>query len=317
MSLFLIGKDYKSADIEIREGLYRNKKSIQEYFSGVSILATCNRFEIYGQGRIPQTLPPLLQGAQIINDRASIFKHALGVASGIESQVKGETQILEQLTSWLYSDDFVPEILQLWSKAVREAKEIRLISGLNDMRRNIATAIFGILERKKDKVKIIVAGTGKVAQLFCLNRPEWATIDFASHKNRKQAELLANQSQGEVFSFNELTLALINTDILISASSSPHLIFKKEYLEGIISVRRDPLVIFDLAIPRDIDPTVIGSDGLTMYDLDGLSEAIKGFNSEIKPRVALAEYLIEEKVGEYEKNVENRLAGKPIGFTSG
>jgi len=312
MNLFLIGKDYKSADIKTREGLYLNRKSIQEYFSGSSILATCNRFEIYGQGEVPQPLPSSLLGSQIIIGKPGVFRHALRVACGIESQVIGETEILQQLSKWIEKESIPEEVRQLWIRALKCAKEIRLLSRLNDSGRNIATVIFRLLAKKNRPQEIIIAGTGKVAGLFIINKPEWATINFAAHKNRKQAEFLANRSQGHVLNFEELKSALIEADILISASSSPHLIFKKEYLQKIVLARKDQLVIFDLAIPRDVDPIAKEINGLILYDLDDLSEMIEEFNVEIKSQIAFAEYLIEEKAKEYEKYIKSWHAVKPV-----
>jgi glutamyl-tRNA reductase len=309
MSLYLIGKDYKNALLEEREALLRASAKIAVHFPQGKILATCNRFEIYGTGMIPDNLPILLKGARVVSDTKLIFRHALRVAVGLESQIKGETQISEQLSVWLKIGNLPPRISALWSKAFEEAQGIRKISGLLDARQNIAAAIFAMLKKQNRRIKIIVNGTGKVAQLFSHYKPEWADIDFVAHKNFARAQYLAQRVGGRALRFEDLSYALASADVLIGASASPHIVFKHAPFKNILGDRIGPLFAFDLAFPRDIDPELKGAKNLILYDLDNLSQPIAEFNARIARHLALAEYLIDEKVSEYARDQENIEVG--------
>lgn len=321
MDFYLIGTDYQSADLIKREEINARRRQIvacwAEFFSETAALSTCNRFELYGIGDGLVKFPGIEAGWYFIEGRVNVFAHALRVAVGLKSQLKGELQILEQINFW--SNKIPAGIAGLWNKAYSDALLIRRESGLNG-RDNIATLIFDDMKKKSlwpDRLKIAAIGTGKIAGLLAKHRPLNAYLIFAAHKNKLAAEKLAESARGETISLSDLPGVLAEVDFLVSATASPHFILKAEELERIVSRRKKPLYIYDLAIPRDIEPAAGRIKGVILKNLDDFSLVFKEHNDRIKNDLSLAEYFVEEKVKEYERNSKAGLSVEPAFLKTG
>ncbi len=321
MDFYLIGIDYQSANLIKREEANVRRRQISacwaEFSTEAALLATCNRFELYGITTKLVKLPPIETGWYFIEGKVSVFAHALRVAVGLESQLKGELQILEQINSW---SNKIPAVLAgLWNRAHSDAVFIRRESELNGQD-NIATLILDDMKRNLvwgNELKIAVIGTGKIAGLLAKHRPLNAHLIFAAHKNKLAADNLAESANGKTVSLKDLPEVLAEADFLVSATASPHFILRKEELEKIASRRKKPLYIYDLAIPRDIEPAVGEIGGIILKNLDDLSFVFEEHNDRIKNRLSLAEYLVEEKVKEYERNPKDRCPAKPVILKTG
>lgn len=320
MNFYLIGIDYRRADINLREAVYRNRKEIAQFWNASGqeavILSTCNRFEIYGIDYFCNTALlesfysqfPQFGPGYYIRGGVSVFRHGLRLACGLESQLKGETQILEQLGAWFRQKEIPAALLDFWSSIISEAKDIRDYSGLNQRGYNIATAIFEDLKKyhpRWGQLGVVIFGTGKIAELLAFFRPDYAHLSFVAHKNRLAAQKLAEYSKGEVLSFKDMPRVLPEINVLISVTSSPHFILKQDDFTQIIPERKEPLYIYDLAIPRDIESSVANLEEIVLKNLDDLTPSLGDFSAGIKDRLNLAEYLVEEAVKEYEQGAED------------
>lgn len=309
MYFYLIGTDYKNADVSVRESLLSRRKAIEKFLRAenhkVAILSTCNRFEIYSERDL--SFANFLEKGYYLNGKINIFRHSLRLACGLESQLRGEKQILEQLCSWLGQKHFPDRLASFWDRVLFETRKIRDFAGLNQDEYNIATAILADLRRNfpnAAKLGGIVVGTGKIAELFARYCPDDISLSFVSHKNRLRAKEFAEYAKGRALIVEDLSEKLLQADFLISATASPHFIFKKAYFEQLISGRKTPLYVYDLAIPRDIEPTVINLEGVVLTNLDDLTPALEYFSAKIKDKLNLAEYLVEEAVKSYEREVK-------------
>lgn len=321
MNFYLIGTDYQSFDLIGREEINARRRKIYaywaEFFSENAAFSTCNRFELYGIAAESVKFPRIEEGWYFIEGRVNVFAHALKVAVGLKSQLKGELQILEQINSW--SNKIPAGLAGLWNRAYSDALLIRRESGLNGQD-NIATLVFEDMKKKlvwPDKLKIAVIGTGKIAGLLARHRPVNARLIFAAHKNKSAAEKLAESACGKTVSLSDLPGVLAEADFLVSATASPHFILKAEELERIVLRRKKPLYIYDLAIPRDIEPAAGKIEGIILRNLDDLSFIFKERNDRIKNNLFLAEYLVGEKVKEYERNADVGLPAKPVILKTG
>ena len=320
MSFFIIGKDYQNSPLVEREELFLRKPEVKESFfpAPVAILSTCNRFEVYGAGEPPFRLHPLLKGAKLIRGRKDVFRHALRVACGLESQLKGETQILEQIYNW--KGNLENPLLGLWEDVYQEAEGIRRDTGLCQDDYNIASFLYKDIGRHiscRRPMRIVVIGTGKIACALAKNKPVQAQLYFAAHKNKERAGELAQYSQGVAVSFDGLIPVIREADILISATASPHLILTREKLAHCTLGRDRPLYVYDLAVPRDIDPLAGEINGLVLKDLGGLSSLFREHNAEIKQKLSAAEYLVEERVEAYESGIDGRKPSEPLSYKAG
>ena len=328
MNFYLIGIDYKNVSLELREKILKKRKIIQEFWDKypsqqAAILSTCNRFEIYCLGRnnldarlhillFKSYFSGLFNNAYVKFGRENVFYHLIRLASGLESQLQGEAQIVEQLESWLSHNSISFSLRNLWKKALIFAIEIRLKAGLSQIENNIATIVYRDLLKKKSgshQLKVIVVGTGKIAQLLADYCPQNIRLYFVSHKHHFQAVKLAQKSKGEVLSFKELGDFIPDIDALISATSSPHLILNREIFLKI--KRAQPLYLYDLALPRDIDPEVGNIKDIVLKNLDSLAVYFTAHNANLKQKIGLVEYLISEALDkEREESHEEIFSGR-------
>lgn len=321
VNFYLIAIDYQGISLIKREEIYARRDEISAYwrqfFSETAVLSTCNRFELYGIAGGSVKYLQVEAGWNIIQGEVNVFAHALRVAVGLKSPLRGELQILEQINSWRSK---IPVGLSgFWSRVYSDALDIRGESGLMGGD-NIATLVFEDMKRNLplgNGLKVAVIGTGKIAALLAKYRPCAAQLIFAAHKNKLAAKDLAESSSGKAVCLKDLSDLLVEADFLVSATASPHFILREEELEKIISRRRSPLYIYDLAIPRDIEPSIGGRAGVILKNLDDLFLIFEDYNDRIKVNLRLAEYLVEEKVKEYERSSNNRGQAKPAILKTG
>ena len=317
MYFYLIGIDYKRAPIDARDGIYRERKTIVDFWKGLdsqghAMLVTCNRLEIYGVALYPDDafgnirrfagrFPDFARYAYIKYDQAQVFRHSLRLASGLESQLQGEKEILKQLDSWRHAISS-HSIKNMWASAISISKKIRSTSGLEEDNDNLAVLIFNDIRKRLGESKtynIIVVGTGKVAEMIAKHRPREAHIRFAAHKHYKKAEELASCAGGVAIHLEDIPAAMAEADVLICATSSPHYIINKSHLKALTVGRSHPLYIYDLAVPRDVEPEIAALDGVFLQNLDDLGNIFSRYNESKRERVELASELIEDvlKIG--------------------
>ncbi|MCK9554347.1 hypothetical protein M0R36_00795 [bacterium] len=319
MYFYLIGIDYKRAPIDVREGIYRERKAIADFWrdidsQGHAILITCNRLEVYGVAldpddafsnirRFSERFPDFAKYAYIKYGQAQVFRHSLRLASGLESQLRGEKEILKQLDIWRHAI-LSHSIKNMWSSAISISKKIRSASRLEEDNDNLAVLIFNDIRnrlRESKTYNIIVVGTGKVAEIIAKNRPPEAHIRFAAHKHYKKAEKLASRTGGTAIHLEDIPDTVTGADVLICATSSPHYVITRSHLKALTAGRRShPLYIYDLAVPRDVESEIAVLDGIFLQNLDDLRSIFSRHNESKRERVRLAAEFIENvlKMGE-------------------
>jgi glutamyl-tRNA reductase len=319
MSLFLIGIDHKTAPIDIREVVYGKRKEIsafwENYAAGrTAILSTCNRFEIYGFDKdaleaeiridlFKSRFEEFFNSGYFVYGSDNVFRHIARLAAGLESQIKGESQIYAQLDDWARQKNFPKKLTALVHDALLLGSEIRSVAGLKLHENNIATLLYRYLLSMSDSddlLNVVVAGTGKIARLFAEHKPKEARLYFAAHKNIFKAHELAEQSQGYALMLRDLPELLLKADILISATSSPHRIFDKDYFSRIAALREKKLHVYDLAVPRAVDPETKNIDGIVLNNIDDLNGIFEKHNRSLEVIVN-------------ESNFKNRYAAEPAG----
>lgn len=298
MNFYLIGIDHKKTPIGIREAVYWKRSEIAEFLTRLpagraTILSTCNRFEIYGATKdtfsagvivdlLKDKFRPLFNSAYAIYRQEKVLKHLVWLAAGLESRIRGELQIYSQLGAWAGQDNFPSELAGLVHDALLAAHDVRMKNGLDKPDSNIAVFVYKKIsaETRPDKLlNIVVVGTGKIAELFAAYKPHGVRLFFAAHKNISKAEDLAREAQGKALFLKELPEYLKSADVLISATASPHRVFDKNYFLKIAALRGQELYIYDLALPRDIAPSVKDIDGIILKNIDEVF-----VNADIKSR---------------------------------
>ncbi|MFH1552366.1 MAG: hypothetical protein ABID83_01835 [Candidatus Omnitrophota bacterium] len=308
MTFYLIGIDHKTVPLMMREETYRQRQDIHDFWQTAAgeaaVLFTCNRVEIYGvaenrhSAREAITLfqghfPELFGEAYAENENNGTLRHALRLASGLESQLIGEREILEQLSSWARRLSGNLQLQYFWDRVIRAAKEIRTMSGLEWDNSDVAEIILKDLSKKQ---KIIVVGTGKIAGLFAEKRTEGIEMIFVARKKHKQAKQLARKAGGTAVLMDDLSDRAADADVLVSATTSPHYVISLEQMFEIRRRRQKDLYVFDLAVPRDIEPGAESIPGIFVKNIDDLAINFDKRNARLLPQIKRAELLIEDKM---------------------
>lgn len=341
MIFYLTGIDYNRAPLGAREEAYRKRNRVRGYLSArhpgsAVILYTCNRVEFYGIAKdfseaevsinnFQSEFREFLRYGYAIFGQRSLWRHLLRLAVGLESQIIGEPQIFQQLFDWHLQEHFPARLSVFVRKALYSAKDIRARSGLDRTEGNIATLVSrDLVDRIKKDIcpQVVIAGTGKIAELFSQNKDARFRLCFASHRNYARAKELAQWSNGEALMLEDLPVYLLKADALVSATSSPHSLFDRGYFRRLTALREKPLYLYDLAVPRDIDPDAGSLQGVILNDMDSLSGVFDEYNKSLCSGIVMADRLIEENINGYgefndREDLENGDASEPLGLKAG
>jgi glutamyl-tRNA reductase len=331
MKLHLTGVSHKTAPVEVRECLAFREESLPDALNqlksceGVSeamILSTCNRVEITvttTDGADPQAIVDsfLSRHKAAESDRIAphlyrhkgrdAIHHLFRVASSLDSMVVGEPQILGQLkAAYTVAKDagcVCGWLDGLLTRAFGVAKRVRSETGIGQMAVSVSYAavelarkIFGTLENRT----VMIAGAGKMSELTArhLRRASSGKSHvFVTNRTHERAVEMAALFQGTPVEYTRFTAMLPEVDILIASSAAPHYILHKDEMHRVISARRNrPMFLIDIAVPRNIEPSVNDLDNVYLYDIDDLQEVVESNLRERRKEAERAEELVAEEV---------------------
>jgi glutamyl-tRNA reductase len=323
--LLVAGTNYKHSPLGIRERVYFSKKNIQEallFFKQkkgieeIVIISTCNRIEIYCSTEEYQV------GLKIIEEFISEYyeipknifysyfyiyadiqalKHLCCVVSGLDSLILGEKQIFGQVKLSFkeaekngFIKSFLKEIfLAAFSVATKIHYQTKISQGkvsIGSVAVDFIREEFGSLAGKK----ILIIGAGEVIKLILKYlKKESSHIIFIANRTYKKAKGLASQIGAEVVKFDRLKYYLSHTDIIITATASPHFIIKKRFVEEIAFHK---VFILDLAVPRDVEPGIKDIKYIQLYHLEELKTVINNNIKRKEEEAKKAKALIEREV---------------------
>jgi len=273
------------------------------------VLFTCNRVEVYAAAKDLLTInrnrllfKNLFSGvfgnAYVNIGNETVLRHFLRVATGLESQFVGEAQIVNQLEEWMNKEGFSDSIKTFLKEALDRGREIRksIDQSENLSGEDIADVVIKDAAFKLNGFsgkKLIVIGTGKIAQLFGEKRIEGADIYFASRKKHSRVRQISEKAGGQAILMKELGHHIETADVIVSATSSPHYILKEDHIREPLNKRETDLHMYDLAVPRDIEPSIGKLQKIHLKNIDDLNIRIKERNDQVREYVSLAENLIE------------------------
>ena len=335
MNLILFGINHKTAPLKVRERFSFTGKRLKEVLIelksidsilGVVILSTCNRTEIYAHmadgseqkaKSREQVTKFFLDGHTFTKDEMNRYfyvledidavKHVFRVAGGLDSQVLGETQILGQVKSaWTAASEIgtVSSLLDgLFRKAVDVGKIVRTETKISRGNVSLGSAAIKMIEERffdlMDKFVLII-GAGKIGTLISKYLKEKGINGiFVSNRTYMKARELAENCGGKVVNFSRLQEELKVVDIVICSTSSPHLILRKETLAEVMEIREKPLLIIDLALPRDVAPEAKEIQGISLYDLDDLKSVVEENYNKRKEEAKLADAIVQRKLDKF------------------
>lgn len=353
MQLLTLGINHHTAPVEVRERVafgpdilssalndFRSFVGSQAplHFTEATILSTCNRTEIYcacnenpsmevlrsaaiawlseTQGVPQDDLQPHIYSLP----QSQAVRHAFRVASGLDSMVIGETQILGQMKDAVRHADEVGALgtylNQLFQKSFAVAKEVRGTTAIGASSISMAAAAVRLTERVFGDIsaqKILFIGAGEMIQLcsvhFAAKHPKHVGVASRTvERGQELADTLSIQGlETESIRLADLPLHLADFDIVISCTASSLPIIGLGMVENAIKKRRrKPMVMIDLAVPRDIESEVARLNDVYLYTVDDLGEVVQSGLGNRQAAVGQAEAIIETRVAHFMHWLENR-----------
>jgi glutamyl-tRNA reductase len=329
MKLLLTGVSHKTAPVEVRECLAFREETLpaalgalksREGVSEAVILSTCNRVEIAvttEDGADPQAIidgflaeqksinPQTIQPHVYRHQGREAIHHLFRVAASLDSMVVGEPQILGQLKT-AYAAAKASGALCGWldglyTRAFSVAKRVRSETGIGLMAVSVSYAavelarkIFGSLSNRT----IMLVGAGKMSELAARHlRRSGAAHVFVTNRTPERAAEMAALFQGTPVDYARFVAMLPEVDIVVASSGAPHYILRKEDMQRVIAARRNrPMFLIDIAVPRNIEPSVNEIDNIFLYDIDDLEEVVNANLRERMKEAEHAEALVAEEV---------------------
>ena len=293
-----------------------------------AILSTCNRTEVYCASdnvQIDHTLGWLAQAGDVpahaLRDHAYVLqndqaaRHAFRVASGLDSMVLGEPQILGQMKSAVRAAEDAgalgQTLNQLFQRSFAVAKQVRSSTEIGAHSISMAAAavrLAGNLFEDLREIKVLFVGAGEMIELaathFAARRPKSIAI---ANRTLERGERLATRFGAEVMRLAELPERLHEFDAIVSCTASTLPIIGLGAVERALKKRRHrPIFMVDLAVPRDIEPEVKALQDVYLYTVDDLAQVVQTGHANRQAAVAQAEAIIDAGVQSFMHWVDQR-----------
>jgi len=288
VELGCLSLSHKKAKVEEIERIVKDPNLLlilKSYsFSEFALLTTCNRFEVYAYSdEVALKLEKLAKELGIENAELYIgedcLRHLMRVCAGIESMIVGENEILGQVKRSICRCEnlgFAGENLRrIFSKAIQVGSKVRRETEISKRALSIGSAAVELAEKVLGSLqgkKVLVVGAGEMGELVARSIRKDVEKIFIANRTFSKAEMLANKLNGTAVKFDRLEEFLRICDVVISATSAPHVVITKEIVERAMSKRERKLVIIDIALPRDVEDAVKLIPNVELFTIDDLRE---------------------------------------------
>ncbi len=327
MRIFLAGLSHHTAPLETREALALSQEELPaalEVLGGRMehgvIVSTCNRTEVYTVARDAQHAGDSLDrffSAQFGVDPGNLrnflysleqddaVSHLFRVASGLDSQILGESEILGQVRdafSAATRQGVAGGVLaRLFHGAIRTGKRARAETAIGRNALSISRACVQLAKRAAgplDQQRALVLGVGEASRLAGVAlRDAGATDITVANRTPANAVPLALELGAELQGLDDLTSLLANADVVVTATAAPDYILSRALIQNALERRSGgPLVILDIAVPRDVDPAAAFLPGVLIYTLDDLAAVAEANRREREAEARRVEEIVAEEV---------------------
>jgi glutamyl-tRNA reductase len=326
--IVVLGLSHRSAPVELRErfafAAERIPVALEQLrargrVSEAVILSTCNRVEIYATGAPDAELTatelkeflrgfhatphPLPAEVYALGEPHSVH-HLFKVAAGLDSMVLGETEILGQLKQAydlaLQHRHTGPRLNKAFQRAFNVAKHIRTETNIQRGSVSVASVAVELAEKIFSSLAdhdVMVIGAGDTSEKTAralLSRGARSLV--VANRSLDRAEALAQELGGRATRFDDWAREFERVDIVVSSTAAPHHILDRAKLTPLMKLRRHrPLLLIDIAVPRDIDPEVNYLDNVYLYNVDDLQSIANDYLQQRREEIARCEAIIQEK----------------------
>jgi glutamyl-tRNA reductase len=327
--LLALGISHKTAPVALRERLAFTEQEAGEFAREAAasaevreavVISTCNRTEVYlvvgdpvqaesdvlgllaGRARIR---PTELAEAIYTPRNCDAARHLYRVTAGLESMIVGEAEIQGQVRraheAAMAAGCTGPLTNRLFAAALTTGKRVRTETGLGSTRVSVPSVAvdlaLGVLGGLKDR-HVVILGAGETSELTARALAEQgAGTIFVANRHADRALSMAQRFGGSVVGLDKLPEQLERADIVLSSTSSPHPIVGRDELELVMAAREGrPLLLIDIAVPRDIDPECGELEGVSLYDIDDLQASVAHNLSTREEEAPRALEIVEEEI---------------------
>jgi glutamyl-tRNA reductase len=330
--LLAIGVSHKTAPVEVRERLalpearaasfMRDLRGAADVHEAVAV-STCNRTELYlvvGDpveaestvlamlARLAGIRPTGLATAIYSHHNCDAARHLYRVVAGLESMIVGEAEIQGQVKrayeAALALETVGPLTNRLFMAALATGKRVRTETAIGERQLSLPGVAVALAREQLGELagrEVVIIGTGETSELTARALADsGARTVFVANRRRDRALSLARRYGGRTLSFDEVPAALLSADIVVAATASPHLLLEVRELAAVMLEREGrPMLLIDLAVPRDIDAACAELGGVSLYDIDDL-EAVAARNRKVRQAEARkAEGILEEEIQQF------------------
>ncbi|HEX4678867.1 MAG TPA: glutamyl-tRNA reductase [Gaiellaceae bacterium] len=307
MTLTLIGLSHNVAPVELRERVTLDAPAAAALASSLGdaiCLSTCNRTELYFEGvderQAVTALQDLagepLEGVLYRLHEYAAALHLFRVASGLDSLVPGEGEILGQVRGAYEAARPGALLDRVFRQALGVGKRVRSETAIGESPASVSSAagalaaqVFGDLTGRR----VLLIGAGRIGELAASNlASRGATIAYIANRTVDTARDLAHRFGGEAIALADIASRLGNVDVVISSTSAPETVVQAG---DVPAKRRTPLFFIDIAVPRDLDSAIAKLDGCFLYDIDDLEAVVAETLSGRRSEAARAEQLVAEE----------------------
>ncbi len=345
MSLYALGLNHTTAPLDLRERVVLTPDALGDALRDLigarrvkeaAILSTCNRTEVYFHGPDPAPVADWLAGFHSLPDDAltpyvytlpheRAAAHAFRVASGLDSQVLGEPQILGQMKQAVRSAEAAGSLglvlNRLFQRTFAVAKDVRTQTDIGSASISMAAAAVKLAERifpSLAEQRLLLIGAGEMIELaathFAAKSPRSITV---ANRTLTRGSQLAGRFGAEAITLNELPERLPQFDIVVTCRASTLPILGKGLLERVVRQRRHaPVFIVDLGVPRDVEPEAGKLDDVFLYCIDDLAEIVKDNLQIRRESIVQAEAMIAEQAGHFLRWLDGRTVVPTIAALS-
>ena len=332
--LVCLGLNYRTTPVEVRERVAFPEAKVPEAVQQVRglpgfeegvVLSTCNRVELYATHSHEQPhaahdalVNYLIQRFELAPEQAEALvtykldsaeaaRHLFRVVSGLDSMVLGETEIFGQVKAAyqtaLGAGTTSRTLNKLFQQAFSVGKKVRNETSIQRGSTSVGSVAVDLAEKVHDlkQCRVMLVGAGEMSRTCAqslLSRGARSII--VSNRSHDRAVEMAAEMGGQAIRFDEWESALHEVDVVISSTSAPHFIIKPEQVRDVMRKRRwEPLLIIDIAVPRDVDPQVNAIEGVYLYDIDALQAIADEGRRERQKQLAVCEEIIEEQLTKF------------------
>ncbi len=336
MALLAYGINHRTASVDLREKLAFSPERIIQALNDVrdeaclrevAILSTCNRTELYCAAGVEDAGPvlswlgkhhtmPVEQISRSVYEfwNEAAVRHLMRVASGLDSMVLGEPQILGQLKS-AYSlaqeaGTLGPELGRLFQHSFSAAKQVRSRTGIGSNPVSVAFASVKLAKRifsDLAKTTVLLVGAGETVELLARHLVEQGVKKIiVANRTLSRANAIAEEFKAHAITLSDIPLALPQADIVISSTASPLPILGKGAVEHALKLRKhDPMFMIDIAVPRDIEEEVGELADVYLYTVDDLQQVVEENRKARQDAATEAETLVDSCMQQYMESLKS------------